>query len=75
MFWSGFPLDLLLCTMILIISNEDVKIMNIVKSFEESGLLIQGISETIQIKVKEQKEGFLSMLLGTLGVSRKIISR
>ena len=49
--------------------------MNIVKSFEESGLLIQGISETIQIKVKEQKEGFLSMLLGTLGVSRKIISR
>ena len=61
--------------MILIISNEDVKIMNIVKSFEESGLLIQGISETIQIKVKEQKEGFLSMLLGTLGVSRKIISR
>ena len=68
-------MDLLLCTMILIISNEDVKIMNIVKSFEESGLLIQGISETIQIKVKEQKEGFLSMLLGTLGVSRKIISR
>ena len=61
--------------MILLISNEDVKIMNIVKSFEESGLLIQGISETIQIKVKEQKEGFLSMLLGTLGVSRKIISR
>ena len=61
--------------MILIISNEDVKIMNIVKSFEESGLLIQGISETIQIKVKEQKEGFLSILLGTLGVSRKIISR
>ena len=68
-------MDLLLCSMILIISNEDVKIMNIVKSFEESGLLIQGISETIQIKVKEQKEGFLSMLLGTLGVSRKIISR
>ena len=68
-------MDLLLCTMILIISNEDVKIMNIVKSFEESGLLIQGISETIQIKVKELKEGFLSMLLGTLGVSRKIISR
>ena len=58
-------MDLLLCTMILIISNEDVKIMNIVKYFEESGLLIQGISETIQIKVKEQKEGFLSMLLGT----------
>ena len=58
-------MDLLLCTMILIISNEDVKIMNIVKSFEESGLLIQGISKTIQIKVKEQKEGFLSMLLGT----------
>ena len=43
---------------------EDV--MKIVKSLEESGLLIKGISETIKTKAKEQKGGFLGMLLGTL---------
>ena len=40
-------------------------IMKIVKSFEESGLLIKGISETIENKAKEQKDGFLPMLVGT----------
>ena len=44
-------------------------IMNIVKSLEESGLLIKGFSETIKDEAKEQKGGFLSMLLGTLGAS------
>ena len=54
----------------LIISNEEIKnIMKIVKSFEESGLLIKGVSGTIQIEAKEQKGGFLSVLLGTLGAS------
>ena len=43
---------------------EDV--MKIVKSLEESGLLIKGISEIIKTKAKEQKGGFLGMLLGTL---------
>ena len=44
-------------------------IMKIIKSLEESGLLIKGVSETIQNESKEQKGGFLSMLLGTLGAS------
>ena len=44
-------------------------IIKIVKSLEESGLFIKGVSETIKNKLKEQKGGFLSMLLGTLGAS------
>ena len=43
--------------------------MRIVKSLEESGLLIKGISETIKNEAKEQKGGFLSILLGTLAAS------
>ena len=39
------------------------------KSLEDSGLLLKGVSETIQNEAKEQKGGFLSMLLGTLGAS------
>ena len=42
-------------------------IIKIVKSLEDSGLLLKGVTETVQNEVKEQKEGFLSMLLGTLG--------
>ena len=44
-------------------------IIKIVKSLEDSGLLLKGVTETVQNEVKEQKGGFLSMLLGTLGVS------
>ena len=44
-------------------------IIKIVKSLENSGLLLKGITGTVQNEVKEQKWGFLSMLLGTLGVS------
>ena len=40
-------------------------IMKIVNSLEDSGLLIKGVSETIKNDAKEQKGGFLSMLLGT----------
>ena len=39
------------------------------KSLEDSGLLLKGVTETVQNEVKEQKRGFLSMLLGTLGAS------
>ena len=39
------------------------------KSLEESGFLIKGVSKTIQNEAKEQKGGFLGMLLGTLGPS------
>ena len=54
----------------LIISNDEMDdILKIVKSLEDSGVLLKGVSETIQNEVKEQKGGFLSMLLGTLGAS------
>ena len=46
-----------------------IDIMNIVKSLEESGLLIKGVSETTKSKGKEKRYGFLGMLLGTLGAS------
>ena len=49
----------------LIISNEEMDdIMKIIKSLEESGLLMK--DKTIENKAKEQKGGFLSMALGTL---------
>ena len=44
-------------------------IIKIVKSLEDSGLLLKGISETVQNEVNKQKGRFLSMLLGTLGAS------
>ena len=44
-------------------------IIKIVKSLEDFDLLIKGVSETIQNEAKEQKGGFLSKLLGTLGAS------
>ena len=44
-------------------------IIKIVKSLEDSSLLLEGVSEKIQKEAKEQRGGFLSMLLGTLGVS------
>ena len=50
----------------LIISNDEMEdIIEIVKSPEDSGLLLEGLSETIKIEAKEQKG--LSILLGTLG--------
>ena len=44
-------------------------ILKIVKSLEDSGVLLKGVSETIQHEAKEQRGGFLCMLLGTLGAS------
>ena len=44
-------------------------IIRIVKSLEDSGFVSRVVSETIQNEAKEQKGGFLSMLLGTLGAS------
>ena len=56
-------------TTLLISNNEMEVIIKIVKSLEDFGLLLKGVIETVQNKVKEQKGGFLSMLLGTLGAS------
>ena len=44
-------------------------LIKIVKSLEDSGLLLKGVTESVQNEVEEQKGGFLSMLLGTLGTS------
>ena len=44
-------------------------ILKIVRSLEDSGLLLKGVSETIQNEAKEQRGGFLSTLLGVLGAS------
>ena len=54
----------------LIIEQEDMNnIMKIIKALENSGILLKGVSKTIKNETKEQKGGFLSMLLGTLGAS------
>ena len=44
----------------LIISNDETEdILKIVKSLEHSGLLLKGVTETVQNEVKQQKGGFL----------------
>ena len=54
----------------LIIEQEDMEdIMKIIKALENSGILLKGVSKTIKNETKEQRGGFLSMLLGTLGAS------
>ena len=54
----------------LIISNEEMNdIMKIIQALENSNILIKGVMKTIKNETKEQKGGFLSMLLGTLGAS------
>ena len=54
----------------LIISNEEMNdIIKIVQAPKDSNVLLKGVTKTIENETKEQKEGFLSMLLGTLGAS------
>ena len=54
----------------LIISNDKMdNLVQIAKSLEDSGVLLKGVLETIQNEAKEQRGGFLSMLLGTLDAS------
>ena len=54
----------------LTIEEEDMKdIMKIIEALENSGILLKGVSKTIENETKEQRGGFLSMLLGTLGAS------
>ena len=54
----------------LIIEQEDMNdIMKIIEALENSGFLLKGVSKTIKNETKEQRGGFLSMLLGTLGAS------
>ena len=44
-------------------------IMKIVQALEDSNILLKGVTKTIKNKTKEQKGGFLSILLGILGAS------
>ena len=54
----------------LIISNKDMDdLIKIVKSLEDSGLLLKGVTESVQNEIKQQKGRYLSALLGTLGAS------
>ena len=54
----------------LIISNEEMNdVIKIVEALEDSNILLKGVTETVKNEIKEQKRGFLSMLLGTLGAS------
>ena len=53
----------------LIIEQEDMNDMKIIEALENSGILLKGVSKTIENETKEQRRGFLSMLLGTLGTS------
>ena len=56
-------------TLIIISNNEIEDLFKIVKSLEDSGLLLKGVNKTVHNEVKEEKGGFFSMLLGTLGAS------
>ena len=57
-------------TATLIISNKEMNyIMKIVQVLEDSNILLKGVYKRIKNETKEQKRGFLSMLLGTLGAS------
>ena len=43
--------------------------IKIIEALENSGILLKGVTKTIENETKEQRGGFLSMLLGTLGAS------
>ena len=54
----------------LVIEQEDMNdIIKIIEALENSGILLKGVTKTIENETKEQRGGFLSMLLGTLGAS------
>ena len=54
----------------LVIEREDMNdIIKIIEVLENSGILLKGVSKAIENETKEQRGGFLSMLLGTLGAS------
>ena len=57
-------------TTTLIISNEEINdIMKIVQALVDSYILLKEVTKIIKNEAKEQKGGFLNMLLGILGAS------
>ena len=70
MFGSGHPLDLAPLMTPLINPNQKMNdIMKIVKFLEESDLIIKDVRKKIKNEAKEQKDGFLRVLLGILSAS------
>ena len=63
------PSDLTTRTTLIILNEEMNDIMKIIKFLEESIVLISSVSETIKNEAKEQRAGFLCILLGILGAS------
>ena len=54
----------------LVMSNQELNdILQVIKGLEHQRMLVKGLSEAVEDEAKEQKGGFLSMLLGTLGAS------
>ena len=54
----------------LVIEQEDMNdILKIIEALENSGILLKGVTKTIENETNEQRGGLLSMLLGTLGAS------
>ena len=54
----------------LVIKQEDMNnIIKIIEALENSGILLKGVTKTIENETKKQRGGFLSMLLGTLGAN------
>ena len=53
----------------LIIEKEDMNDMKIIEALENSGILLKGVTKTVENETKKQREGFLSMLQRTLGAS------
>ena len=54
----------------LIIEQEEMnEIMKNIEALENSGILLKGVTKTIENETKEQRGGFLGILLGTLGAS------
>ena len=53
----------------LVIEQEDMNDIKIIEALENSDILLKGVTKTTENETKEQRGGFLSMLLGTLGAS------
>ena len=67
---SGRPLSSAWQTATLTISNKEMNdIIKFVQALEDSNILLKGVTKTMKNETEEQKEGFLSMLLDTLGAS------
>ena len=67
---SGRPSTSAPRTVTLIILNKELNdIMKIVQALEDSNILLKEATKTVKNETKEQKGGFWSMLLGTLGAS------